>query len=65
MKDSEKFEDNLIIMMCFILLIVTVITVTRNHTLENENYNLHQELIKVRFETQMISETSQISKIIK
>ena len=62
MKATEKMEENLLIFICFLLLILTVFSFTRNAELENENYNLNQKMIELRFHQRMISETQEISK---
>ena len=62
MKATEKMEDNLIIFICFLLLILTVFSFNRNSELEKENYNLNQQMIELRFQQRMISETQEIAK---
>ena len=62
MKEAEKMEDNLIIFICFLLLILTVFSFTRNEQLEKENYNLNQQMIELRFHQRMITETQEIAK---
>ena len=62
MEATEKTEDNLIIFICFLLLILTFFSFTRNDELEKENYNLNQQMIELRFHQGMISETQESSK---
>lgn len=62
MDATEKMEDNLLIFICFLLLILTVLTFSRNAELEKENYNLNQQMIELRFHQRMISETQETSK---
>ena len=62
MEATEKMEDNIIIFICFLLLILTVFSFTRNAELEKENYNLNQQMIELRFQQRMISETQEIAK---
>ena len=62
MDSTEKMEDNLLIFICFLLLILTFFSFTRNDELEKENYNLNQQMIELRFHQRMISETQEIAK---
>ena len=62
MKATEKMEDNLLIFICFLLLILTFFSFTRNDELEKENYNLNQQMIELRFHQRMISATQEIAK---
>ena len=62
MDATEKMEDNLLIFICFLLLILTFFSCTRNDELEKENYNLNQQMIELRFHQRMISETQEIAK---